>query len=146
MDSTNKVWVIVYRNIKDSFELLLLKPNPEPNIERDYYIITGGIEDNETPVAAAKRETIEEIGVEPNNVIDLDISFNYINELNGKIVNEKCFLAEVDRQVVIRLNEEHIAFKWVSIKDFGKNVWWVGSRKGLKELLLTVTKLIENNK
>lgn len=57
MNNNKKVWVIVYR-IKDSkTELLLLKPNPEPNLIYDYYVITGGVEKQETFIQAARRET-----------------------------------------------------------------------------------------
>lgn len=142
MDSLYKVWVIVYRQLEDGIELLLLKPNPEPDMDRDFYVITGGIEQGETVKEAAMRETHEEIGVEPLSIIDLNNSFEYTNIRNGLKVTERCFLAKVSNGSNITLNEEHIAYKWVSIEEFRKDIWWVGPREPLHELLNKVHKLI----
>ena len=44
LSSQKKAWVIVYRLNGSKPELLLLKPNPEPGLTYDYYVVTGGVE------------------------------------------------------------------------------------------------------
>ena len=130
-----KVWVVVYRRLEDGIELLLLKPNPEPDMDREFYVITGGVEQGETAEEAALRETYEEIGIVPISVVDLDSSFEYINKRNGTTVTERSFLAEVSSNSTITLNEEHIDYKWVSLDEFRKDIWWIGPREPLQEVI-----------
>ena len=137
-----KVWVVVYRRLEDGIELLLLKPNPEPDMDREFYVITGGVEQGETAEEAALRETYEEIGIVPISVVDLDSSFEYINKRNGTTVTERSFLAEVSSNSTITLNEEHIDYKWVSLDEFRKDIWWIGPREPLQEVIMKIQKLI----
>ena len=137
-----KVWVVVYRRLEDGIELLLLKPNPEPDMDREFYVITGGVEQGETAEEAALRETYEEIGIVPISVVDLDSSFEYINKRNGTTVTERSFLAEVSSNSTITLNEEHIDYKWVSLDEFRKDIWWIGQREPLQEVIMKIQKLI----
>ncbi len=143
MDAINKVWVIVYRVDKAEANLLLLKPNPEPNMTYDYYVITGGVEDNESIEQAAIRETIEEIGIEPSRIVNLNITMSYLNKNTGEEVVENCFVAQVDNSDII-LNEEHIAYKWFSISEFEETIWWTDSREKLREIMDKFRKILEN--
>ena len=130
MEATLKAWVIVYRHIDNNLELLLLKPNPEPGLNYDYYVITGGVENNETPKQAAVRETEEEIGAKPQITLDLQIQMKYSYGNPSKDVVEVCFAIKIDDSELI-LNEEHIGYKWVSIDEFEKEIWWEGPRDQL---------------
>ncbi len=143
MDAINKVWVIVYRIDKAETKLLLLKPNPEPNMAYDYYVITGGVEDDETIEQAAIRETIEEIGIEPLRIVNLNTTMSYLNNNTGEEVAENCFAAQVDNSDII-LNEEHIDYKWFSIREFEETIWWTDSREKLREIMDKFRKILEN--
>ena len=134
MESTRKIWVVVYRRHADSRELLLLRPNPEPGLTYDYYVITGGIDNDESPEEAALRETYEEIGLQPSRLIDLGETMSYVNERNGSTVTEACFLAEVSDANLV-LNEEHIDYKWVNPVEFERIIWWEGSRDILNRIM-----------
>ena len=129
-----KIWVIVYRMNESKLELLLLKPNPEPGLVYDYYVITGGIESNETAKQAALRETEEEIGVNPINIFNLCETIEYIDRSSGQKVTEECFAVEIGDSKLI-LNEEHVGYRWVSIKDFKKMIWWEGSKNKLNRVI-----------
>ena len=142
MDALNKVWVIVYRIDRAETKLLLLKPNPEPNMAYDYYVITGGVEDTETIEQAAKRETFEEIGIEPLRIVNLNTTMSYLNKNSGEEVVENCFAAQVDYSDII-LNEEHIDYKWFSIREFEETIWWTDSREKLKEIMDKFRKILE---
>jgi len=134
MLQVKKIWVIVYRMNESKLELLLLKPNPEPGLVYDYYVITGGIESNETAKQAALRETEEEIGVNPINIFNLCETIEYMDRSSGQKVIEKCFAAEINNSKLV-LNEEHVGYRWVSIKDFKKMIWWEGSKNKLNRVI-----------
>lgn len=129
--------MIVYRPSRNSFELLVLKPNPEPGRSKKYYVVTGNIEKSETPEQAASREVKEEIGVKPSKIFDLHLSFEYVDEYPGETFSEYCFAAQVDR-IELTLNEEHIDYRWLREKDFGEKVWWDGERDKLEAILSTL--------
>ena len=143
MDALNKIWVIVYKIDKAGTKLLLLKPNPEPNLIYDYYVITGGVEDGESTEQAAKREISEEIGIEPLKIDSLNISMSYLNKDTGDEVTEHCFAAQVDNSDII-LNEEHIDYRWFSVREFEEKIWWTDSRDKLNEILNNFTRILEN--
>lgn len=134
MDATNKVWVLVIRLNNGVLEFLLLRPNPEPDLQYDYYVITGGVESGESPHEAASRETEEEIGLKPLRIIDLHSKMEYVNSRTFKRVSEYAFLIEVAIGDLV-LNEEHIDYKWVKIDDFEREIWWEGSREPLKRII-----------
>jgi dATP pyrophosphohydrolase len=141
MSELKKAWVIVYRFHESKLELLLLKPNPEPGLIYDYYVITGGVEGSETPDQATIRETEEEIGVKPKNIFNLSETITYIDNKSSDKVVEYCFAVEIDNSKLV-LNEEHIDFKWVSIEDFQKIIWWEGSRTKLNNMIEKLKTLI----
>ena len=134
MNEFKKAWVIVYRMHESKLELLLLKPNPEPGLVYDYYVVTGGIESNETAKQAALRETEEEIGVKPLKMLSLKEAFEYEDKRSNQKVIEYCFAAQIDSSKLI-LNEEHIDYKWVTIEDFQKLIWWEGSKNKLNRVI-----------
>lgn len=142
MDALIKIWVIVYRIDKAGTKLLLLKPNPEPNLTYDYYVITGGVEDGESIEQAAKRETYEEIGIEPLSINNLKFLMSYRNKDTGDEVAEHCFAAQVDNSNIV-LNQEHIDFRWFSIREFEEKIWWTDSRDILNEILKKFSKILE---
>lgn len=129
----SKVWVIVYRK-NSGLELLLLKPNPEPGLSYDYYVITGDIEPEESAIKAVERETYEEIGLKPINISDINEIITYKDRLSKKEIAEQCFVAEVGLGE-LKLNEEHIGYKWVNLDDFEKSIWWKGSKAKLKQII-----------
>ena len=133
MDALKKIWVIVYRLNDSKLELVLLKPNPEPGMNYDFYVITGVVEQNETYKQAALRETLEEIGVKPIHIFNLEQTITYTDKFSKKVIKEKCFAVQVNNSE-LTLNEEHISYKWVSMNEFEKMIWWVGP----KDQLLTI--------
>ncbi len=144
MNIVKKVWVIVYRLDEGAVKILALRPNPEPDINSDYYVITGGIEKGESSKQAAIRETEEEIGVTPLSILRLDKTLHYADKLTGKKYSEYCFAVQID-QSPLTLNEEHVDYKWLSVKNFVKTIWWIGSRDKLMDILVELMALISDN-
>ena len=132
-----KVFVIVYKIIDENYRFLLLKPAPEPGRDIDYYVITGGVEVGEIPQAAAKREVEEEIGTKPGHMLGLNHALTYRDSIDGQQYVEYCFAARIGNEA-LRLNEEHLDYKWVSAKDFVRFIWWEDDRTELRHMVSSI--------
>ena len=85
-----------------------------------FQFISGGGEDNETLLEAAKRETFEETGIISNNFYKLESEtsirkdifkvFNHQNDFY--VVKEYSFALKIDDSVNIKLSEEHTQYIW----------------------------------
>lgn len=119
----NKVFVIIYKSKIDHLEFLCLKPNPEPNRNTNYYVVTGAVESGETYEKAAFRETLEETGLTSNCIINLRNQIAYTDHITHKEYTEHCFAIKVGNES-ITLNEEHIGYKWAKAEEFINTIWW----------------------
>lgn len=137
----NKVWVIVYRRHTAGFELLALKPHQEDGLHYDYYVITGGIEENESAIDAAKREIIEEIGITPLRINELNEVITYVDRNTATNYVEECFAAEISDSKLV-LNEEHVGYAWMSLHEFKSSIWWEGEHKKLEKILHNLENVI----
>lgn len=133
MEIGEKVWVIVYRLLDDSLELLALKPTPEPGRNNKYYVVTGGIEEDETAASAAAREVEEEIGISPLKIIDLEITLEYKDKFSGQKFIEHCYAARIGKEKIV-FNEEHIDHQWLRPEEFTKTIWWEDDRQKLEAI------------
>jgi 8-oxo-dGTP pyrophosphatase MutT (NUDIX family) len=107
-----KVQVVV---IADS-ELLLFEFNNQiPNNYVGFQNITGSVEGDETYHQAAVRELEEEAGISAE-VIDTGLEFRFFDRWKKNCV-EKIYLCHLDKKPTVTLNEEHLYFKWVPVKD-----------------------------
>lgn len=141
MKSNEKVFVIVYRIINNSLEFLALKPNPEPNRNSNYYVVTGGVEKSDQSFeSAALREVEEEIGVKGlEDVLDLEYSINYKDHITFIEYIEHCFGVKIGDEPIL-LNEEHIGYKWLGKDDFIKTIWWDYDKNILKKMINIIQK------
>ena len=143
MKTGEKVFVIVYRPNKHSLEFLCLLPNPEPNRNSDYYVITGGVENGESFEAAALRETEEEIGIKTNDIIDLHNQIKYKDHITFKSYTEHCYAVKVKDEAII-LNEEHVGYKWVSADEFVNTIWWDKDKRTELQQMLEIVQNYES--
>jgi 8-oxo-dGTP pyrophosphatase MutT (NUDIX family) len=137
MNSKDKVFVIVYRLNRDTLEFLCLKPTPEPGRNSDYYVVTGGIEENESRETAASREVSEEIGIAPIKVTNLNDEIRYQDHITGENFIEYCYGALIDTDVA-RLNEEHVGYKWARSNEFIQTIWWDDDKTDLQKMVRTI--------
>jgi 8-oxo-dGTP pyrophosphatase MutT (NUDIX family) len=142
MIKVEKAWVIVYRLERGQLELLALQPNPEPGRSTKPYVVTGGIEVNETPIQAAGREVNEEIGIEPVLISDLGETIHYTDDILGEVITEYCFAAEIPIGDLI-LNEEHIGYEWLGEHTFINTIWWEESKDKLHAFIARIQNIIE---
>ncbi len=108
-----------------------------------WQFIAGGVENGETPIEAAKRETIEEIGVEPKNIKQLTcvayVPAEVIAESrrqhwdkNVYVIPEYSFAFECDSEPM--LSNEHTEYKWLTYDEARKLLKWDSNKVAMYEL------------
>ena len=109
----------------------------------EWQFIAGGGEGNETPVAAAEREVLEEGGVRS----DVWIELKSLSYLPVTVISEKCRRHwSKDTYVIpeytfgfeccddIKLSREHTEFVWLTYDEAMKKLKWDSNRTALYEL------------
>lgn len=146
MRAPYQVLVILYKMVENIPIYCILKRSDS----NDWQFIAGGGETNESPLAAAKRETFEESGVISNEWKELQSScylpITVVSERlrnhwdnNTYVIPEYSFGASCNKDVV--LSKEHKDFMWVSYEEAIKMLKWDSNKTALFELncLLTNT-------
>lgn len=108
-----------------------------------WQFIAGGGENRETPTQAAKRETIEEIGVDPINIKQLTciayVPAEVIDESrrrhwdkNTVVIPEYSFAIECDSEPL--LSNEHTEYKWLTYDEARKLLKWDSNKVAMYEI------------
>jgi dihydroneopterin triphosphate diphosphatase len=135
-----QVLIYPYRKTHDArIEYALLK-----RVDDGFWqAITGGGEDQETPLEAARRETHEESGIPPtSSFIQLDtIESVPVTEFRNSpiwgediyVIPQYCFgVSAPDIQIVI--SREHTEYKWISFEEARQLLNFDGDKTALWEL------------
>lgn len=108
-----------------------------------WQFIAGGGENEETPLEAVKRETVEEIGVEPLNIQQLEcvayVPAEVIAESrrqhwdkNTFVIPEYSFAFECDSEPA--LSSEHTEYKWLTYDEARKLLKWDSNKVAMYEI------------
>ena len=108
-----------------------------------WQFIAGGGENRETPIEAAKRETREEIGVDPINIKQLTciayVPAEVIAESRRKhwdknvyVIPEYSFAFEYDSEPM--LSNEHTEYKWLTYDEARKLLKWDSNKVAMYEI------------
>ncbi|WP_057776045.1 NUDIX hydrolase [Cytobacillus dafuensis] len=99
--------------------------------------VSGGIQNNEQPIHAIRREINEETGItEILKIIDLNYSVTFGTSKNNIPMKMKdiCFGVEVVDIPTIRLSEEHDIYKWCSMDEVLTHLDWEHNQTAFKKL------------
>ena len=108
-----KAQVVVFNKKNNNTYVLLLQTNKDRG--EFWQNITGGVDEDESFQEGAKRELLEETGID-QEVHNTELSFQF-HDRWGKDVTEKVFWTLSDHSVVQISNDEHQNFQWVNVKD-----------------------------
>ena len=131
MEKFVKVLMYVYRDNNGRKEFFVLYRK-----KGDTVVLTGHVGDifiNETLEQAAKREIKEELGIEPKNIINLNMStFVEIKE-KDKCGREHAFLIEIPNKEVHFLegDEKH---KWHSLEELSEILTYPNQKEPLSKI------------
>ncbi|MBU0547039.1 MAG: NUDIX pyrophosphatase [Patescibacteria group bacterium] len=103
--------------------------------------ISGGGENNETPIKAAKREVFEEAKIKRSKFIKLDSMTtipidcvgNYKREKNILVLPEYSFGVEMSSKELV-IGKEHSGYKWLSYKKARELLKYDSNKSALWEL------------
>jgi mutator protein MutT len=93
----------------------------------------GSVESGETVLEGAKREGVEETGIEAQGLNFID---HYTFELEEKDCNCFIFYTQTDKTPV--LNDEHDEYRWVSYKDAVDLLWNDNMKQAVTKLFETI--------
>ena len=137
-----QVEIIVYKIIKKQPLFLLVKRSPEKG---DFWQpITGGANENENLIDAAKRELLEETGIkEYKKFLSGVYYFEFDTENYGRL-KEYVYGVEVDKDVDAELSHEHTEKKWCTIDEALQLLKFDTNKEAFKKLFnqLMIKKLI----
>ncbi|HOJ63003.1 MAG TPA: NUDIX pyrophosphatase [Spirochaetota bacterium] len=126
-----QVDVILFYRDKDGIKYLLLKRTEERG--GFWQPVTGGVEEGEDILYAARREVMEETGfLKVKKMYDVKYKFSFKN--GDKEITEYVFAFEVDSMNVNFSKREHSEIVWVSYEDALKYLKWDTNKEALKKI------------
>ena len=133
-DTNNKILAIIY---SDNGKFLLLKTNPKTMKVDHWYVVTGGVKEDEKFEDAVRREVEEETQLKIIKIKPTSLSFDYEwPRKSGKMKHEEAFLVKVKHADPKITKYEHLGWKWLDKKEFLDNIYWYGeSKENLKKLI-----------
>ncbi len=117
------------------FLALYSEPHKEHG-EGGWFVVTGGVDENESYENAVTREILEETGLNTTEIIFLNWGSTYEWDYNKikTTCEEHNFLSFV-KSGKITLNEEHSKYEWLDIDEFIERIKWDDDKKLLKVIL-----------
>jgi len=126
--------VYVYRLTQGGWEFLQLHRTSSA-YGRTWQTVYGGIEANETAVAAAIRELKEETGLVPRRMFQVEYLESFYFRASDSITLMPVFGVEVNQSDPIALNAEHDEFRWVPELQVNGLFMWRTQREAIRILL-----------
>lgn len=133
-----KVLVVPLRMGRD-WEVLVLKRSPEK--QNVWAPVTGNVDGDESDEAAAARELQEETGLASAAALR---ATGFVNRFEqdrpgGKVAFEESVWAAVVRPgKQVRLSEEHVEFRWVSVAQALEMVAFDGCKEAVRRAVAAV--------
>ncbi|MGO4124820.1 NUDIX pyrophosphatase [Inquilinus sp. YAF38] len=126
------VSVVVIRHAATGSEVLLLRRTR--SLAGEWCQIAGAIEPGETAWQAALRETLEETGLELQQLYSADICEQFYEAERDAISLLPVFVGIAAADAAVRLNPEHSQSRWVGFGEAAGMVPFAGQRHVLRHV------------
>ncbi len=93
--------------------------------------VAGKIEENETAWQAALREIKEETSIEPEKFYSADICEQFYEIDRDSVWLSPVFVAFVNEEQKVVLNEEHDAFEWLTVEEALERLIFASQRQAI---------------
>ena len=117
-----------------SHEFLQLRRSANDDMGGTWQFVRGGVEKDEPTIPAALRELREETGLVPRELFRLSSVESFYMAVNDTLWHSIAFLAIVEREQKLILNEEHDDFRWIPRVQIESKVMWGSERMLLSDL------------
>ncbi len=142
-----QVAIYIARYCNEAWSYLVMHRIPDKG--NFWQPVTGGVEYGEEPYDAARREMIEETGIEPLEFHSLGYSFTYpiagwwkkIHDWDADTMTEHVFYAIVDGDAEPKLSpDEHDCYQWLTLDDAVAILHWDDNRDSLRRVDAVLSK------
>lgn len=127
--------VYAFRLAATKPEFLMLRRSGEGQLGGTWQAVHGKVETGETAIATALRELREETGLRPERFWQLEHVNTFFDAGRDAVFMCPGFAAQVAADAVVCLNEEHVAFEWLSETATAARMMWPGQRTALREIV-----------
>lgn len=137
MDFVNQyIQSYLLRHVSSSrVEYLLLRRSMNEGLYPGMWqMITGRIENGESAVEAARREILEETGLQVPALMVVPYVASFYFAPDDSIHHVPVFAAEVSGDAAVRLSAEHDDYAWLDFEEAWKCLVFPGHREGLRIL------------
>ena len=118
-----------------SHEFLQLRRAPGDYMGGTWQIVRGGIDEGENAVSAALRELCEETALTPRELYRLGCVESFYTAVDDTLWHAVPFCAIVGRDDAIKLNAEHVDFRWVGRDRIEEETMWSSEWHVLAEVV-----------
>ena len=126
-----------YRKRQTKIELLILKRAPDVVYAGQWRMIGGKVKSDEKAFEAALREFREETEAKAQVFWTIPSINQFYDANSDQIYQIPAFAAEISPTSSIRLNHEHVDFKWIEKQDISRYIHWPEQQR-LMHLLISV--------
>lgn len=136
---SNSISVYPYRQAGSKIELLQLHRCQKDDLyAATWQPVYGAANKDESAVAAARRELLEETGISPSSMFMLEHLESFFFRPSNSILLLPVFAAEIEAGEEIVLDDEHDDFRWINEDEINEKFIWRSQRIALQVLIETL--------
>lgn len=128
----------VLREAGAGLQALVLRRAVGERCPGSWECVHGSIEAGETPVAAARRELVEETGLVPERLYNLSRVEAFYRHGTDDVALIPVFVAFVGASAAVTLSDEHDLHEWLAPAEALARYSWPRARRSLEDALALV--------